>query len=141
MFRSFQIQRCVVQCEFFIGLKPEIMVENPYLHGFLCGVSFFLGDILLTTAWIVKYIQNGDFTTLFLITAIMGPKSVSDCLWSEIVGENLDLDYLTFHAVSWPGPCDKWIEFHTNSFSKIFIYFDVCAKNFRDSAIVEHSHR
>ena len=41
---------------------------------------FFLEDILLGAAWKVKYIQNGDFTTLFLITAIMGPKLVSDCL-------------------------------------------------------------
>ena len=41
---------------------------------------FLLEDILLAAAWKVKYIQNGDFTTLFLITAIMGPKLVSGCL-------------------------------------------------------------
>ena len=60
-------------------------------------------------------------------------------VWLPMIRNSLD--YLTFHAVSWPEPCPKWIALHTNSFNKNLIYFYVCKGNFHDSAIVEHSHK
>ena len=97
---------------------------KPLLAWFSLWSIFFLGYFLLAT------MRNGDFTILFVIAALMGPRSVFDCLWSEIAGGTLDLHYLTFHAVSWPAPCDKGIALHTNSLNKILIYFDVCTEIF-----------